>query len=558
MRHFKHPAALLSFLAGFGAVTAQHQTLRMDDPQTVAQLPYELELRRVTIPAEIPTLHSYVAGQSGTEWVMLAGKTNGLHGLTGRNAFDPAYENREVWVIDPISGQSWSKSLLASPASGLTADVVDSLSAVNAQFLQHGDILYLVGGYGFLRSLNNHTTYATLTTLHLPGLIAWVKASPGSEAGTAADHIRQISNPFFKVTGGGLEKIGDEFQLIFGQNYEGAYRPFLNGIYTRQVRRFKLDSAFPTLTLSSGSLLATPVQEDFRRRDLNVLPIVEKSAQPPYGLVEKAMVLGGVFTPEGGVWTLPVIVSAGGVVEQMPTSQNGTLHQAVQQYHCAKLMLFQQISGEMHTVLFGGISLKYWDATKESYVTDEQAPFVNDVTAVVRNADGSMRQYRLPHLFPDIRASWDASKPLLFGTNAEFFRDPQVPLLTSKIIDLAAIGNPRRIGWIHGGIIADAPNRGITAASGHVFEVWLRPRLPESPQLEIINADRSGYWVRRQQQAFRADLHEVSSDLSNWEQTAAVELSSGALSEAFAPPAEHRFHRLRSALVSLPVESTVK
>lgn len=56
---------------------------------------------------------------------------------TGMNAFDPQYENREVWVIDPATRQSWHKSLLeTNPASGLTADVVDSLSSVNSQFYQ--------------------------------------------------------------------------------------------------------------------------------------------------------------------------------------------------------------------------------------------------------------------------------------------------------------------------------------------------------------------------------------------------------------------------------------
>ncbi len=69
--------------------------------------------------------------------------------MTGMNAFDPLYENREVWVIDPESKQSWYKSLEDSPTSGLGQGLVDSLSAVNTQFYQEDDKWIIVGGYGY-------------------------------------------------------------------------------------------------------------------------------------------------------------------------------------------------------------------------------------------------------------------------------------------------------------------------------------------------------------------------------------------------------------------------
>jgi hypothetical protein len=493
---------------------AQHQTAIMDDPVDPLQLPYSLELRAITLPTDVPNLHSYVAGMHGEEWVMLAGRTNGLHGLTGRNAFDPAFENREAWVIHPASGQSWRKAL-DSNNGGLTTDIVDSLSAVNTQFLQVGDILYVVGGYGYRRSIADHTTYATLTAIYLPGLVAWIKAAPGTETSRATDHINQLTDPYFKVTGGGLERIGEDFQLIFGQDYEGAYRPFLNGVHTQQVRRFKIQQAFPTLSLLPGSKLATPPNTDFRRRDLNVLPILERNTTAPGHYIEKAMVLGGVFTLDGGVWTLPVIIGADGDVHQYDHDHPGTLRQAVQQYHCVKIMLYHRSTDEMHTVLFGGISLKYYDPVSAAYLTDEQVPFVNDVTSVVRYRDGSMHQYRLPFLFPDIRAPWDSAKSLFFGTNAEFFPALGVPRMASKIIDLALLSAPTMLGWIHGGIVADAANFGITAASGQIFEIWLRPEAPPVAQLGIETG--AGLPVLRWQgDDWRGDLLESSTDFGIW------------------------------------------
>jgi hypothetical protein len=550
---FIQAAASVLLLAALPAI-GQHQTLQLDDPVVARTTPFNLELRLVSMAGEVPTLHSYVAGQHGNEWVLLAGKTNGLHGMTGRNAFDPAFENRVVWVINPLTGASWSKSLETSPASGLSQDQVDSLSAVNAQFIQVDSILYVVGGYGYRRSIADHTTYATLTAIDLPALIAWTKAQPGSEPTTAAQSIRQITDPFFQVTGGGLERIGDEFQLIFGQNYAGAYRPFLNGIYTQQVRRFRVASSFPELAVVPQSMVATPPSADFRRRDLNVLPIVERRRDAPFDLEDKALVLGGVFTLAGGVWTLPVVVSAGGNVEQMPAGQPQTLHQALQQYHCAKLLLYNDISDEMHCVLFGGISLKYYDFGTGTYLTDENAPFVNDVTNEVRYPDGSMRQFQLPHLFPGLRAPWDDSKLLLFGTNAEFFKDPAVPLIRPKIVDMQALAQSTRVGWIHGGIMAEAPNFGRTAASGYIFEVWLHPVLPPAAQaraeLQITN-----YTVSWQGAADRVDRLERSTDLQQWTSVERHQPAAIRRAHTFALPLAPAAHRVLSATPTSAIDS---
>ena len=174
---------------------AQHQTA-LDPPLVGGTLPYSITLREISLaPAPIPTLHSVAAGKWDGLWVLLAGRTAGLHGLTGQNAFDPQYENRSVWVIDPVNRLSWSKSLMeTNPASGLAADVVDSLSSVNTQFHQTGDRLVVVGGYGYKRSVADHKTYDTITFIDLPGLVDWVKQAAGSETSRAADHIRPFQS----------------------------------------------------------------------------------------------------------------------------------------------------------------------------------------------------------------------------------------------------------------------------------------------------------------------------------------------------------------------------
>lgn len=158
--NYSFPLIALGLFPFSATLVAQHQTT-LDPPIIGGELPYTIELNEVSLaPAPVPTLHSVAAGRWQGQWVMLAGRTAGLHGLTGFNAFDPQTENREVWVIDPTTRQSWHKSLLeTNPASGLTADGVDSLSSVNSQFYQQDQTLLMAGGYGYTRSVAAYRTY---------------------------------------------------------------------------------------------------------------------------------------------------------------------------------------------------------------------------------------------------------------------------------------------------------------------------------------------------------------------------------------------------------------
>ena len=541
-----HLAWLTAFLAP--AATAQHQT-PLDPPLVGGTLPYSISLREISLaPAPIPTLHSVAAAQWDGNWILLAGRTAGLHGLTGQNAFDPQYENRSVWVIDPVNRQSWSKSLSEThPASGLTADAVDSLSSVNTQFHQSGNRLVVAGGYGYKRSVADHKTHDTLTFIDLPGLVGWVKQAAGSETSRAADHIRLIRNPYFQVTGGSLERLHGEYQLVMGQNYDGRYRPFFNGVYTRQVRRFQVLDGPSGPTVPMESMLATPPQDAYRRRDLNVATVLEAGVSPGEYL-ERAVVYSGVFTPENGVWTVPVVIAPGGVVMMDDAQAPGTLRQGFQVYHSAKVGLFHRATREMHQVMFGGITILERDASTGTFIQDDQAPFTNQCGVVIRRADGSFRQHFLPTRFPLIRTV--DNKELRFGTNAEFFPSPGVPSLHPKVIDLAGIRGETVIGHIFGGIVADAGNGGNTGASGRVFEVVLTP-LATAP-VPNISAGATDVTLKWQGHEDWAYLIEASDDLGLWREAGTPVDGSAGLMEWIHPlDPPKRFFRLLGTTRSL-------
>lgn len=536
----------IAIVAGFSlgspfSATAQHQTETLTTPLINGRIPYSVEIKEVSlVPAAIPNIHSIAGAEWNGHWIILAGRTNGLHGMTGMNAFDPAFENRDVWVIDPAGRQSWHKSL---EGSGLDQDTVDSLSSVNTQFYQDGNKLLIIGGYGYKRSVADHVTYDTLSVIDLPGLVAWVKSAAGSETTNAEDHIHQIQDTSFQVTGGALEKIGDEFQLVFGQNYSGRYRPGLNGVYTQQVRRFKLNIANDgALTLSDQA--ATRTNSDFRRRDLNALTILQRSGIGTFE--EKIAVFSGVFTPNDGAWTAPVFIGAGGEVEQDDPLHDTTLKQGFQIYHCAKVTLYHRVTDESHTLLFGGITVLERDTSTGDFTRDDSAPFTNQCGLIVRAASGRTQQYWLPTRFPLLLSG---DKELRFGTNAEFFPAPDAPRLHPRVLDLAVITQPTVIGHIFGGIVADAGNGGSTGASGRIFEVILTP-VPTSQTLNISTPNLTLSWDHDAGSEKRF-LVEESENLQTWR-----ELSAPLADITTLTPADGGTEHYYRALSALPTKES--
>jgi len=461
-----------------GPLAAAHQTADFSPIHGSGHLPFSLRIEQAHAGLEpMPTLHSFVAAQWQGRWLFLGGRTNGLHGMTGQAAFPTASANTDVWVVDPAGQRTWHRSL---HEAGLTSVIVDFLSATNHNFVQEDHLLHVVGGYGFDRAAADYVTFSDFASIDVPGLMAWVQQSPESPAPSAS--IRTIRSPLFQVTGGALKKVGAHFLLVFGQNYPGRYRPNFNGTYTRQVRRFSLlgDPAAPVL--DPASVYQSPPNDDFRRRDLNVVPVLRRDAATGT-LIDEVLALAGVFTPTTGVWTVPVPISAAGVPSQPDPLAATTFKQGLHHYHSAKTTLFDRVTDDTFILQFGGLSAWFYDAQASAWVGDPLVPFVQHLSCVVRSAAGELHQTLLPAEFPDLRSATGAR--LFFGTNAEFLPAPGVPLLRPSIIDLAALTGPLVIGHIYGGVVSDAPNNGVTRAGGEIFAVILEPAPLAAPNLDV-------------------------------------------------------------------------
>jgi hypothetical protein len=240
--------------------------------------------------AALPALHSYSLAQSEGKWLLFGGRTNGLHVFVQSsnngtapppNAFPNQTANRLAWVIDPVAGKSWSHSL-----NGLARSIADHLAATNAEYIQDGDWLYVIGGYGLDGKTGNMVTFPYLTAIQGRATIdailtgqplsnfiqqistyvdcprygtnayeacfatasqkcqkgqGWEKCMKDAQTACLTQQqqkqnqcIQQAESGatqalptntgyYTTVTGGGMRKAGDIYYLVFGQDFEGLY-----------------------------------------------------------------------------------------------------------------------------------------------------------------------------------------------------------------------------------------------------------------------------------------------------------------------------------------------
>ncbi|MGH8047088.1 MAG: hypothetical protein ACREKL_07565 [Chthoniobacterales bacterium] len=463
-------AALLAVFVS--AARAQNQTGTLSPIVVGGGVPYTITLDAFDFggASQLPTLHSYALGVYNGQWVLVAGRTNGLHDFTndGFQNFPPAFQNTFIWVIDPVAKIVSSRSL-QDPTSGLSVAQVDALSSTSAEFTQIGDTLYIAGGYVYDRVADNFTTYDTLTALDLAGVVDWVVNSNG----TLISHLRQTSDPLLRVTGGQMNVIGGRTFLTFGQDFEGPYNTGANGNYTMQVRAFDIVDNGVTLSIVNPSSSAP--DDDYRRRDLNVMPMMQSDGMG--GFNEGLIAFSGVFTLAGGAWTVPVEINSSGTPSMADPTAPATFKQGMNNYEAAHISLYSASRDETHTILMGGISLEFYNTTTGQIAYDSFMPFIDSMSSIVRTASGVYTQYYLGE-FPSIPNPSNGNTRFLFGANARFIPAAGIATSDNGMLNLDALTAPTVIGYIFGGIIAQIPNFGGTGASNLIFQVTYSPVTP--------------------------------------------------------------------------------
>ncbi len=433
-------------------------------------LPFQVRLE--TADFSLPVgLQTYAYGTYKNKCLLITGRVNGLHDFSNTNDnFPPNKQNTTVFVIDFAKKKTYSRSLLSKSAH-LTQEEVDTLSVTAAEFKQVGNTLYVVGGYGVDTDSGNFSTKSTLTAIDIPGLIHWVCHPSKKES--AKKHIRQTSHPILQVTGGALHQLNPHtpFLLIFGQNFPGFYLDSSNGFYTNQVRCFNLIDNGKDLFIIPGK--QWPQDPNYRRRDLNIVPIIEKN-KTSYD--QSFLALSGVFTLSSGIWTVPVFINSAGDSFMPNPSKKSTFKQGMTNYNSAHIELFSKKTNDMHTLILGGLS--YIALENDVFVEDSEIPFSNSLTDIRIDSHGHIAQYLMKNQYPVILStSSNPGNPLLFGAGAQFIKVDGLPTFPNGVFSLDDLHEEETLlGYVVGGIQSTVPNTTLftdSAASPHIFKVIL-------------------------------------------------------------------------------------
>ncbi|MBL7962616.1 MAG: hypothetical protein JNM31_02115 [Flavobacteriales bacterium] len=424
-------------------------------------------LQEMTIP-NMPGLQSFAWGQHDGEWLLVGGRTDGLHRRQPFAAFLATDNNTMAYAVDPMMQQVWSASLAT-----LSTGLFEQLQCTNLEFEQRDTVLYIVGGYGYSPTAADHITHTKLTAINLPGAIAAIKNGT-----PLAPHFRQLDDTRMAVTGGQMGRLNNEFFLVGGQRFIGRYNPmgptsgpgFIQE-YTNAIRRFQIDDDGTNLSIQNFTEVVDTME--LHRRDYNMVRQVFPDGTQGF------TVFSGVFQYAADIpWLNTVNVTPAGY-----TVVAG-FEQLLNQYHSAHLVARSDTANRTSTVFFGGIGRFFYDANGV-LMDDVNVPFVNTISKVERAPDWSMTETAI------------GAMPALLGSGAEFLPMPSVPMLANGIIDLDALsGDTVLAGHIVGGIESSAPNiffinTGTQSdATTRLFRVLLvRDMSTDQPELDTAPRD---------------------------------------------------------------------
>ena len=431
---------------------------------TIAQstFEYDVVLTPVTVSG-LPGLHSYAFAQHNGKWLIIGGRKDGVHARQPFNAFPDAQNNKEIYVVDIATQQSWSASVNSLPTG-----IKEQLQSTNMNFYQDGNALFIVGGYAYSTTAADHKTFNNLTSVDVPNLInAIIAGTP------ITSYFKQITNDVFAITGGQLGKIGNTFYLVGGHRFDGRYNPMNNPTFTQTysnaIRKFTIDNSGSNLSYANYEEILDAVH--LHRRDYNLLPQVFPDGELGY------TISSGVFQIAVDLpFLYPVDIKAGGY---FPQTQ---FNQYLSNYHSGKACLYDATNNRMHNLFFGGISQYYYQ--NGTLLQDNTVPFVKTISRTTRFTDGSLLEYQLPVEMPNLK-----------GAGAEFIPNENLPHYSNEVIQLSNItADEFVIGYLFGGIQSSSASAftdnqtSLTSADPTVYQVKLvKNPLLSTPQIDGKN-----------------------------------------------------------------------
>jgi hypothetical protein len=476
----------LVFLLSLAIGSAVPPTPTPQTPPMTSSLPFRLELKEVPTAESSPAIHSFVTVPAGERFLLIGGRTGGMHGFANNsNNFPPARQNRSIYLFDPGA----VRSVGSLDVDLLGPALADPLAATNAEACCDGTKCYLIGGYGIDSSTKSMVSFDAVTRFDAVALADQI-AKGEKDPAKLRPLFAQGHDPRFKIAGGALRIIGGQFALVFGHQFDGEYKSSLAAYneaggmqqrYSEKVRMFPLSNDLAMTSCADFGPFNTDLP--FHRRDMNVADRVRPDGT--FGLT----VYGGVF--RAGQFAAHLnAVDIDPVANPNPgltVMQVGPFLQATNQYECAGFTAYDAKSRTHFTTLFGGMSQYRVETDGTVRLVSDPVDlakgriglqFVDIISTIVRSDDG-----------PTVQYMQSARLPGFLGTSGVFLPSSKIARYTNGVVQLAAIRDRTLIGFIYGGIEATGkyPVDGPTAASRRLFQVWLIPgtaavvRLPFPP-----------------------------------------------------------------------------
>lgn len=411
--------------------------------------PYTVYLEKVN--ANLPGIHSCAIAQYQNYWLIIGGRTNGMHGLSSNDGFPIEYANNEIIVIDTVGWNYYSKSLNTLPDS-----VAASFRCTNMQFIQEDSLLYLAGGFGFDSTVYDYITFPTLTKFNIPNTIqSVINNTP------IAPCFVQIKSDFFAACGGELQKQNNSYFLCFGHNFTGRYAKFTSPlfvqVYSNSIKSFQIIKSGNNISFNSGTVLTDTL--NYHRRDLNVSEFIlpdESSC---------LMTFGGVFQyGHNFPYLNPVQINTSGALSA------GILNyqQTYSHYTCANFGIHDSVSHSSTQIFLGGISLNDYDLNNHIPTEDTLVPFINKINELTMDGSGNISE-----------KINDFQMPAFLGANAAFLMNRNLnAVYNDKIINAGSFSsNYILAGYMFGGIKAGGANYIPGVVNNDVYRVYVKSNI---------------------------------------------------------------------------------
>jgi Secretion system C-terminal sorting domain len=430
-------------------IRVQFYLLLLPSPFLLAQFgsmpPFTISVEAIP-NVSIIGLHSGAMAQLGNKLLYVGGRTNGLHGLNSNSGFPGEYKNEELIVIDTTDWTTTTASLNQLPLS-----FADPLRSANMQYIQDGNYLYMIGGYGWDSIVQDFVTFPTLSSIDVSGIINAIEQNQ-----SVAPFIRQISNTELSVCGGEFKKLNNEFYLMYGHEFMGRYSnpsaPLFTQQYSNSIKKFNINN--DGINLSISSIVKETDTINFHRRDLNTAPIVFSDGSFGIGTY------GGVFKPNVDLPFLEPII-----IGNSSNAQVSTYQQQMSHYTTSVIPLYDSISQKMYTVFLGGISMNKYNETTNQIQFDSLVPFISSINTLTMNASNQFEERIMPNKLPG-----------LLGSNSTFVLNEYTSHYTNGVIKFRNLSNNKNlIGYMIGGIRATTPNLGLSYANDSVYRIYLSP-----------------------------------------------------------------------------------